>query len=125
MSKNYREILDNLIPSSLTSSSSNQVIINETYKNNLGNKMLHFIYQLQNNIRRRNNGGQMCVPIVNWTPTTSVILNCIDNLYLFGALSKSEFYRIANVYAKNIQTHKMYLHMKSQGKSYTKPRVPA
>jgi hypothetical protein len=124
MSKNYREILDNLIPSSLTSSSSNQVIINETYKNNLGNKMLHFIYQLQNNIRRRNNGGQMCVPRVNWTPTTSVTLNCMDNLYLFGALPKSEFYRIANVYAKNIQTHKMYLHMKSQGKSYPKPLVP-
>ena len=59
MSKNYREILDNLIPTSLTSSSSNQVIINETYKNNLGNKMLHFIYQLQNNIRRRNNGDFM------------------------------------------------------------------
>ena len=124
MSKNYHEILDNLIPSSLTSSSSNQVIINETYKNNLGNKMLHFIYQLQNNIRRRNNGGQMCVPIVNWTPTTSVTLNCMDNLYLFGVLQKSTFYRIANVYAKNIQTHKMYLHMKSQGKSYQKPVAP-
>ena len=123
MSKNYHEILDNLIPISLKSSSSNQVIINETYKNNLGNKMLHFIYQLQNNIRRRNNGGQMCVPIVNWTPTTSVTLNCMDNLYLFGVLQKSTFYRIANVYAKNIQTHKMYLHMKSQGKSYPKPLV--
>ena len=97
MSKNYHEILDNLIPISLKSSSSNQVIINETYKNNLGNKMLHFIYQLQNNIRRRNNGGQMCVPIVNWTPTTSVTLNCMDNLYLFGVLQKSTFYRIANV----------------------------
>ena len=35
MSKNYHEILDNLIPISLKSSSSNQVIINETYKNNL------------------------------------------------------------------------------------------
>lgn len=124
MSRNYREILDNLIPESLTSGSSNQEIINATYTNNLGNKMLHFIYELQNNIRRRNNGGQMCVPRVNWTPTTSVTLNCMDNLYLFGALPKSEFYRISNVYAKNIQTHKMYLHMKSQGKTYPKPFVP-
>ena len=87
--------------------------------------MLHFIYELQNNIRRRNNGGQMCIPRVTWTPTTNVTLNCMDNLYLFGALPKSEFYRIANVYAKNVQTHKMYLQMKSQGKTYPKPLVPA
>jgi hypothetical protein len=125
MSRNYREILDNLIPNTLTSGSSNQEIINATYTNNLGNKMLHFIYELQNNIRRRNNGGQMCVPRVTWTPTTSVQLYCMDNLYLFGALPKSEFYRIANVYAKNVQTHKMYLQMKSQGKTYPKPLVPA
>ena len=125
MSRNYREILDNLIPDTLTSGSSNQEIINATYTNNLGNKMLHFIYELQNNIRRRNNGGQMCVPRVTWTPKTNVQLYCMDNLYLFGVLPKSEFYRIANVYAKNVQTHKMYLQMKSQGKTYPKPLVPA
>ena len=67
--------LDNLIPSVLNKNSSRQEIINQTYKNNLGNNMLGFIQQLAFNLMRRNNGGAMCVPRVTWTPTKKVSLN--------------------------------------------------
>ena len=108
--------LDNLIPSVLNKNSSRQDIINQTYRDNLGNNMLGFIQQLAFNVMRRNNGGAMCVPRVTWTPTKKVSLTCFDNISLYGALARSDFLRIANVYAQNVQTHKMYMHMRSQGK---------
>ena len=110
------EKLNNLIPNTIPPGSSNQKIVNETYKNRLGEKMLAFVYQIQNNVRKRHLGGDMCIPIVSWTPTTEQTLTCIDNLLLFGVLAKSEFYRILNVYVGNIQKEKMYRYMRSQGK---------
>ena len=116
--------LANLIPSPLTPTSSRQDIINTTYSNNVGQKMLAFIYQLQNNVQKKHRGGDMCPPRVTWTPTTATTLNCGDNLLLFGVLGKSDFYRIANVYAHNVQQYKMYMHMKSQGKTAALPLSP-
>jgi hypothetical protein len=116
--------LNSLIPNGLTSNSTSQKIIDATYSNNLGNNLLNFIQQLELNIMRRNKGGSMCVPRVTWVPTTAVVLNCNDNLTLYGALGNSMFLRIANVYANNVQVHKKYLYMKSQGKMALQPLKP-
>ena len=111
------EKLDLLIPNGLNSSSSRQTIINATYKNNLGDKLLIFIQELAFNVNRRSNGKQMSIPRVNWDTVGSVSLNCNDNLTLYAVLGNSTFLRIANTYAHNLQVHKQYLYMKSQGKS--------
>ena len=121
---NAHEKLDNLIPIGLTSSSTKQEIINITYKNNVGNNILNFIQSLKMNILRQRKGNQMCKPSVTWTPTKSVTLTCMDNLLLYGALGNSTFLKIANTYANNVQIHKKYLHMRSEGKSYPKPLTP-
>lgn len=123
MSK-YQEILNNMIPFGLTSSSSKQSIINITYANNVGNNLLVFIQDLKKNIMRKNNGQMMCPPRITWKTVGSVKLNCMDNLFLYGALGNSAFLKIVNTYGKNIQIHKQYLYMKSQGKSYPKPIKP-
>ena len=117
--------LNNLIPIELNSSSSRQDIINATYANNLGNKLLYFIQQLAFNIMRRKKGGWMCVPKVTWTPTTVTSLNCSDNFTLYGALGNSTFLKIANIYAHNVQVHKHYLYMRSQGKFAKRPLQPS
>ena len=116
--------LDYLIPSSLQGNKTKQEIINEMYKNNLGNKLLNFIYELKNNIARKNRVGMMCVPKITWTPSTSVTLTCVDNIFLFGALNKSRFLRLVNIYAGNVQTHRNYLYMRSQGKFARPPLTP-
>jgi hypothetical protein len=117
--------LNNLIPIQLNSSSSRKQIIDATYANNLGNKLLTFIQQLSFNIMRRKKGGKMCVPKVTWTPTSSVSLNCTDNFALYGALGNSTFLKIANTYAHNVQVHKNYLYMRSQGKFAKRPIKPS
>ena len=116
--------LNNLIPTGLNSSSTRQEIITATYALNLGNNLLYFIQQLELNIMRRNKGGNMCVPKVTWTPTNAVALNCADNVTLYGALGNSTFLKIANTYAHNVQVHKKYLYMRSQGKSAQQPVKP-
>lgn len=123
MSK-YQEILNNMIPFGLTSSSNKQSIINITYANNVGNNLLVFIQDLKKNIMRKNNGQMMCPPRITWKTVGFVKLNCMDNLFLYGALGNSAFLKIVNTYGKNIQIHKQYLYMKSQGKSYPKPIKP-
>lgn len=118
------EKLNNLIPNTIPPGSSNQKIVNETYKNRLGEKMLAFVYQIQNNVRVRNFGGDMCIPHISWKPTKQQSLTCGDNLLLFGVLAKSEFYRIVNVYAGNVQKDKMYRYMRSQGKFAVRGLIP-
>jgi len=120
----YQDKLNNMIPLGLTSSSSKQEIINITYANNVGNNLLKFIQDLKKNIIRKNNGQMMCPPRITWRTTGSVTLNCIDSLFLYGALRNSTFLKIVNTYGKNIQIHKQYLYMRSQGKSYLKPIKP-
>lgn len=120
----YQDKLNNMIPFGLTSSSSRQTIINITYANNVGNKLLKFIQDLKTNIGRKNNGQMMCPPRITWKTSGPVTLNCMDNLYLYGALHNSVFLKIVNTYGKNIQIHKQYLYMRSQGKSYPKPLKP-
>ena len=120
----YQDILNNMIPFGLTSSSSRQAIINITYANNVGNNLLIFIQELKKNIIRKNNGQMMCPPRITWRTTGTVKLKCMDNLFLYGALGNSTFLKIVNTYAKNIQIHKQYLYMKSQGKSYPRPIKP-
>lgn len=115
--------LNNLVPKGLNSKSTPQHIINITYKNNLGNKMLDFIQQLAFNIMRRKKGGWMCNPRVTWKTSLPVSLNCSDNFILYGALGNSLFLRIANIYAHNIQVHKNYLYMRSQGKFAKRPMI--
>ena len=116
------EKLDKLIPSTIDPDASDQDIINATYQNRLGEKMLAFIYQIQNNVRKRYNGGDMCAPVIQWTPTdTSVTINCSDIMNFYSVLVQSKFYKIANVYAKNVQTDKMYRYMRSQGKTSQMP----
>jgi hypothetical protein len=115
--------LNNLVPKELNSKSTPQHIINVTYKNNLGNKMLNFIQQLGFNIMRRRKGGWMCNPKVTWKIKSPVSLNCSDNFTLYGALGNSLFLRIANIYARNIQVHKNYLYMRSQGKIAKRPMI--
>ena len=117
--------LDALVPLGLDSNSSRQTIIDFTYNHDLGNKMLNFIQQLSFNIIRRKKGGWMCNPRVTWTPTTPVTLNCSDNFTLYGALGNSLFLKIANIYAHNIQVHKNYLYMRSQGKIAKRPIIPS
>jgi hypothetical protein len=117
--------LNNLIPNGLDSNSTRQDIINATYANNLGNKLLYFIQQLAFNIMRRKQGGWMCIPKVTWTPTTATSLNCADNFTLYGVLGKSTFLKIANIYAHNVQVHKQYLYMRSQGKFAKRPLQPS
>ena len=43
-------VLDKLIPSTIDPDASDQDIINATYQDRLGEKMLAFIYQIQNNV---------------------------------------------------------------------------
>ena len=116
------EKLNLLIPNGLSSSSSRQAIIDATYKNNLGEKLLVFIQNLAFNVNRRMNGKQMTIPRVNWNTVGSVSLTCNDNLTLYGVLGNSTFLRIANTYAHNVQVHKKYLYMRSQGK-FTMPAL--
>ena len=116
--------LNNLIPDGLTANSSRQDIIDITYKNRVGENMIRFIQYLKMNILRKRKGNMMCPPRVTWTPTTPVTLDCWDNIRLFSVLGNSTFLKIANTYANNVQIHKKYLHMKSQGKSYPRPLTP-
>lgn len=116
--------LNNLIPNGLNSNSTRQQIINTTYTNRIGENMISFIQSLKMNILRQRKGTMMCPPRVTWTPTTSVSLDCWDNIRLFSVLGNSTFLKIANTYANNVQIHKKYLHMRSQGKSYPKPLTP-
>ena len=119
------EKLDKLIPSTIDPDASDQDIINATYQDRLGEKMLAFIYQIQNNVRKRYNGGDMCAPVIQWTPRdTSVTINCSDIMNFYSVLVQSKFYKIANVYAKNVQTDKMYRYMRSQGKTSQMPLKP-
>ena len=120
----YQDKLNNMIPLGLTSSSNQQTISNITYANNVGNNLLKFIQDLKTNIIRKNKGQMMCPPRITWQTTAPVTLNCIDNIFLYGALRNSTFLKIVNTYGKNIQIHKQYLYMRSQGKSYPKPIKP-
>lgn len=110
------EKLNALVPLGLTPSSTKQDIINFTYKDNLGEKLVIFLQEINLNIVRKYEGKIMTVPKVNWKTTSSVSLNFYDNILMYGTLTNSLFLKIVNTYLKNVQDHRMYLYMRSQGK---------
>lgn len=110
------EKLNALVPQGLIPSSTKQDIINLTYNDNLGEKLVIFLQEINFNIVRKSEGKIMTVPKVNWKTTSPVSLNFYDNVLMYGALTNSLFLKIVNIYLKNVQDHRMYLYMRSQGK---------
>ena len=108
MNNIINEYLKNIIPSNLVDKSNNNEILNIMLKNNLGNKMLQYVQDLNLSRSKRSKGLIIKKINITWIPNKEIKnLNCLMDIYIISNLYKSEFGNLVRIYSQYLSKIKL------------------
>ena len=102
------EYLENIIPTNLVGKSNKNEILNIMLKNNLGNKMLQYVQDLNLSRSKRSKGLIIKKINITWIPNKEIKnLNCLMDIYIISNLYKSEFGNLVRIYSQYLSKIKL------------------
>lgn len=102
------QYLKNIIPSGLNGKTNKTEIIEIMLKNNLGNKMLKYVQELNLSRSKRFKGLVINKTNITWIPQSEPIkLSCFYDMYIINNLYKSEFGNYVRIYSQYLSEIKL------------------
>ena len=102
------EYLENIIPTNLVGKSNKNEILNIMLKNNLGNKMLQYVQDINLSRSKRSKGLIIKKINITWIPNKEIKnLNCLMDIYIISNLYKSEFGNLVRIYSQYLSKIKL------------------